>query len=168
MPRPLIRSDLLLLSYAIMYISGLATMSCISFLFVVSLPFFLLHPPPAAAAAVAINFFGKFCGSTGNYTANSTYQSNLDTLFSFLASNASASPSGFAATTLGRVPTRSRASPSAAAMSTPPHAAPASASPRRTAPNSALTRRAPHFGMIPAWCNTPTRTFCPRPATRRS
>ncbi|XP_020092881.1 cysteine-rich receptor-like protein kinase 6 [Ananas comosus] len=87
-----------------MYISGLATMSCISFLFVVSLPFFLLHPPPAAAAAVAINFFGKFCGSTGNYTANSTYQSNLDTLFSFLASNASASPSGFTATTLGRVP----------------------------------------------------------------
>ncbi|KAJ0983351.1 hypothetical protein J5N97_011606 [Dioscorea zingiberensis] len=44
----------------------------------------------------------QFCGSTGNYTANSTYESNLNALLPSLASNGS--DPGFYKDTLGRVP----------------------------------------------------------------
>nr|CAD1841122.1 unnamed protein product [Ananas comosus var. bracteatus] len=80
-------------------------MSCITLIIFFCLLFlFLLHPPPAAAAVAAPDLLTQACGTTGNYTANSTYQSNLNDVLSFLSSNASASPSGFAATTLGRSP----------------------------------------------------------------
>uniref|UniRef100_A0A0D9WZV4 Cysteine-rich receptor-like protein kinase 10 n=1 Tax=Leersia perrieri TaxID=77586 RepID=A0A0D9WZV4_9ORYZ len=58
---------------------------------------FLLAPPAAAQ--------WKFCGdSAGNYTANSTYQSNLQRLSTTLPQNASASATLFAKDTLGAVP----------------------------------------------------------------
>ncbi|XP_020091832.1 cysteine-rich receptor-like protein kinase 6 [Ananas comosus] len=79
-------------------------MSCSTLIFFCLLFFLLLHPPPAAAAVAAPDLLTQVCGTTGNYTANSSYQSNLNDVLSFLSSNASASPSGFAATTLGRSP----------------------------------------------------------------
>ncbi|OAY81561.1 Cysteine-rich receptor-like protein kinase 25 [Ananas comosus] len=81
-----------------------STMSCSTLIFFCLLFFLLLHPPPAAAAVAAPDLLTQVCGTTGNYTANSSYQSNLNDVLSFLSSNASASPSGFAATTLGRSP----------------------------------------------------------------
>ncbi|CAM0912423.1 unnamed protein product [Alopecurus aequalis] len=46
----------------------------------------------------------ELCGSGGNYTANSTYQSNLAVLATSLASNASTSPQLFAANSTGQSP----------------------------------------------------------------
>ncbi|KAM0837740.1 hypothetical protein ACQ4PT_061437 [Festuca glaucescens] len=61
------------------------------------LSFLLLMPPPATAT-------GELCGNGGNYTANSTYQSNLAALAATLPTNASASPELFAQATVGDAP----------------------------------------------------------------
>jgi hypothetical protein len=56
---------------------------------------FLLVLPSATA-------IGKACGNAGNYTANSTYQSNLASLVAALPSNTSSSPQLFATATAGQ------------------------------------------------------------------
>ncbi|XP_020080273.1 cysteine-rich receptor-like protein kinase 6, partial [Ananas comosus] len=58
----------------------------------------LLLPPAAADPLYQI------CGSTGNYTANSTYQSNLNLILSSLAANASGGGAGFSEGTTGQTP----------------------------------------------------------------
>ncbi|XP_047050994.1 cysteine-rich receptor-like protein kinase 10 [Lolium rigidum] len=59
----------------------------------------LLLLMPLSATATA-----ELCGNGGNYTANSTYQSNLAVLATTLASNASSSPQLFAAGSTGQSP----------------------------------------------------------------
>uniref|UniRef100_A0ACD5VJA3 Uncharacterized protein n=1 Tax=Avena sativa TaxID=4498 RepID=A0ACD5VJA3_AVESA len=56
----------------------------------------LLMPAPATAIGIA-------CGSGGNYTANSTYRSNLASLATTLPGNASSSPQLFVTATVGVV-----------------------------------------------------------------
>ncbi|KAJ0983392.1 hypothetical protein J5N97_011647 [Dioscorea zingiberensis] len=63
-------------------------------LFLLSL--FLVSP------SLSAELLYQFCGSTGNYTANGTYESNLNALLPSLASNGS--DPGFYKDTLGRVP----------------------------------------------------------------
>ncbi|KAG1368250.1 cysteine-rich receptor-like protein kinase 6 [Cocos nucifera] len=61
--------------------------------------FFLLnHSPPAAA-----DVLDQKCGSTGNYTTNSTYASNLNRLLTYLDNNTSLS-GGFSNFTVGQIP----------------------------------------------------------------
>ncbi|KAK1670783.1 hypothetical protein QYE76_058942 [Lolium multiflorum] len=57
----------------------------------------LLMPVPATATA-------QLCGNGGNYTANSTYQSNLAVLVAALPSNVSSSQQLFATATAGHSP----------------------------------------------------------------
>ncbi|KQJ81936.1 cysteine-rich receptor-like protein kinase 10 isoform X1 [Brachypodium distachyon] len=64
---------------------------------VVLLLSFLLMPLSASAT-------GKVCGKGGNYTANSTYSSNLSLLAAALPLNASSSPTLFATATAGQSP----------------------------------------------------------------
>uniref|UniRef100_A0ACD5UHX4 Uncharacterized protein n=1 Tax=Avena sativa TaxID=4498 RepID=A0ACD5UHX4_AVESA len=59
----------------------------------------LLLVMPLSAAATA-----ELCGSGGNYTANSTYQSNLAAMATTLAANASSSAQLFAAGSTGQSP----------------------------------------------------------------
>lgn len=59
---------------------------------------FLLHCAPTAADPLF-----EICGDTGNYTAKTSYASNLNALFSNLTSNASSS-NGFAIATTGLTP----------------------------------------------------------------
>jgi hypothetical protein len=67
---------------------------------------------PVAAAILALFLFApptaaqpwQFCGQSGNYAANSTYQSNIARLSATLPKNASASPTLFAAGSVGSVP----------------------------------------------------------------
>jgi len=47
---------------------------------------------------------GQFCGTSGNYTRNSTYQANIQRLAATLPRNTSASPTLFATDTVGAVP----------------------------------------------------------------
>ncbi|NP_001145947.1 Cysteine-rich receptor-like protein kinase 6 precursor [Zea mays] len=70
-------------------------MGYLLFLTVASL---LLFSPRAAAQA------WQLCGNTGNYTANSTYQSNLESLAKALSANASRSRNLFAEGSVGAVP----------------------------------------------------------------
>uniref|UniRef100_A0A0E0ECI5 Uncharacterized protein n=1 Tax=Oryza meridionalis TaxID=40149 RepID=A0A0E0ECI5_9ORYZ len=58
-----------------------------------------LLPPPVAGQPL-----GNFCGDSGNYTANSTYQSNIRSISATLPKNASSSRTLFATATLGAVP----------------------------------------------------------------
>ncbi|EAZ04185.1 hypothetical protein OsI_26327 [Oryza sativa Indica Group] len=58
-----------------------------------------LLPPPVAGQPL-----GNFCGDSGNYTANSTYQGNIRSLSATLPKNASSSRTLFATATLGAVP----------------------------------------------------------------
>ncbi|WVZ57889.1 hypothetical protein U9M48_008224 [Paspalum notatum var. saurae] len=58
---------------------------------------FLLVLPSATA-------IGQTCGNAGNYTANSTYQSNLASLIATLRNNTSSLPLLFATATAGRAP----------------------------------------------------------------
>ncbi|PWZ16306.1 hypothetical protein Zm00014a_009333 [Zea mays] len=58
---------------------------------------FLLVLPSATA-------IGQVCGNAGNYTANSTYQSNLASLAAALPANTSTSPQLFATATAGQSP----------------------------------------------------------------
>ncbi|KAM0914529.1 hypothetical protein ACQ4PT_011461 [Festuca glaucescens] len=61
---------------------------------------FLLRPPLVAAGTYATS-----CGKTGNYTANSTYQSNLHADTTYLANEASFSGgNGFATVAYGEAP----------------------------------------------------------------
>ncbi|KAJ4763844.1 cysteine-rich RECEPTOR-like kinase [Rhynchospora pubera] len=62
----------------------------------------LLHSPTVDAAGVLY----QFCGSTGNYTANTTYDLNLQTLLTNLTTSATNSTTnfGFAKTIIGSVP----------------------------------------------------------------
>ncbi|OAY81988.1 Cysteine-rich receptor-like protein kinase 10 [Ananas comosus] len=59
----------------------------------------LLLPPAAADDPLY-----QICGNNGNYTANSTYQSNLNLILSSLAANASAGGAGFSEGTAGQTP----------------------------------------------------------------
>lgn len=61
-----------------------------------------LHSPTADAADVLY----QICGSTGNFTANTTYDANLQTLLTNLTTSATNSTSnfGFAKSTVGSVP----------------------------------------------------------------
>ncbi|KAJ1295818.1 hypothetical protein BS78_01G252100 [Paspalum vaginatum] len=63
----------------------------------ITLSFFLLLPFSATA-------IGQKCGNAGNYTANSTYQSNLASLVATLRNNTSSLPLLFATATAGRAP----------------------------------------------------------------
>nr|CAB3454528.1 unnamed protein product [Digitaria exilis] len=58
----------------------------------------------ALAPLAAGDPLGKMCGSSGNYTANSTYQSNIRGLSTTLPKDASTSPTLFATAKLGSVP----------------------------------------------------------------
>ncbi|CAL5062386.1 unnamed protein product [Urochloa decumbens] len=72
------------------------------------------HHHLAVAAALFLAFtlsplaagdpLGKLCGSSSNYTANSTYQRNIQSLSTTLPKNTSASSTLFATATLGTVP----------------------------------------------------------------
>jgi len=71
------------------------------------------HPPSylAAAAAFFLAFtlaagdpLGQVCGTSGNFTANSTYQANIQRISAALPGNASSSRALFATATLGVVP----------------------------------------------------------------
>ncbi|CAL5083308.1 unnamed protein product [Urochloa decumbens] len=72
------------------------------------------HHHLAAAAALLLAFtlsplaagdpLGKLCGSSSNYTANSTYQRNIQSLSTTLPKNTSSSPTLFATANLGSVP----------------------------------------------------------------
>jgi Salt stress response/antifungal len=64
--------------------------------------FFFFTSPVAEAADMLYNS----CGSTGNYTANSTYSTNLQTLFTNLTKSATNSTTnfGFAKASVGSVP----------------------------------------------------------------
>ncbi|XP_078149257.1 cysteine-rich receptor-like protein kinase 6 [Carex rostrata] len=65
--------------------------------------FFLFFASPAAEGA---NVVYQSCGTTGNYTANSTYEANLRTLFTDLRKNATNSSTnfGFAKSSVGSTP----------------------------------------------------------------
>ncbi|KAF3320604.1 cysteine-rich receptor-like protein kinase 10 [Carex littledalei] len=65
--------------------------------------FFLLFASPAAEAADVVY---QSCGTTGNYTANSTYEANLRTLFTDLTKNATNSTTnfGFSKSSVGSTP----------------------------------------------------------------
>ncbi|XP_078152661.1 cysteine-rich receptor-like protein kinase 6 isoform X2 [Carex rostrata] len=65
--------------------------------------FFLLFASPAAEAADALY---QNCGKTGNYTTNSTYESNLQTLFTDLTKSSTNSTTnfGFAKSSVGSTP----------------------------------------------------------------
>ncbi|XP_078167857.1 cysteine-rich receptor-like protein kinase 6 isoform X3 [Carex rostrata] len=65
--------------------------------------FLILFASPAAEAADALS---QNCGKTGNYSANSTYEANLRTLFTDLRKNATNSSAnfGFAKTSVGTTP----------------------------------------------------------------
>ncbi|GJN32573.1 hypothetical protein PR202_gb21087 [Eleusine coracana subsp. coracana] len=60
---------------------------------------FTLAPPLAAGDPL-----GQFCDTSGNYSANTTYQTNLQSLAATLPNNISASRTLFATATLGSVP----------------------------------------------------------------
>ena len=60
---------------------------------------FLLVPPPAAAANL-----DPECDASSTYTANGTFQANLNLLAAALRANASASPAGFATASAGAAP----------------------------------------------------------------
>ncbi|XP_078157098.1 cysteine-rich receptor-like protein kinase 6 isoform X2 [Carex rostrata] len=79
-------------------------MHFLAFLFL--LIFYLHVPDNAIGVPHSTEYFYYACDSdgtsTGNYTNNSTYQSNLDLLFSALRSNSTGN--GFAAGTVGAVP----------------------------------------------------------------
>ncbi|RLN34812.1 hypothetical protein C2845_PM03G09170 [Panicum miliaceum] len=74
------------------------------------------HPPSylAAAASLLLAFtlaplaagdpLGQVCGASGNYTANSTYQANIQGISTTLPKNTSSSRALFATATLGVVP----------------------------------------------------------------
>ncbi|XP_047061782.1 cysteine-rich receptor-like protein kinase 6 [Lolium rigidum] len=70
------------------------------------------HLVPAAALLLAFILtplsagdpLGKFCGSSANFTANSTYQANIRLLNATLPKNASSSPNLFATGTVGTLP----------------------------------------------------------------
>ncbi|XP_047069170.1 cysteine-rich receptor-like protein kinase 6 [Lolium rigidum] len=70
------------------------------------------HLVPAAALLLAFILtplsagdpLGKFCGSSVNFTANSTYQANIRLLNATLPKNASSSPNLFATGTVGTIP----------------------------------------------------------------
>ncbi|XP_074577190.1 cysteine-rich receptor-like protein kinase 10 isoform X2 [Curcuma longa] len=64
--------------------------------------FFLLLLLFSSPSLIAAQSLYNVCGTTGNFTANSTYQTNLNRLLSTLSLNASAS--GFASTSVGQVP----------------------------------------------------------------
>ncbi|XP_038981805.1 cysteine-rich receptor-like protein kinase 6 [Phoenix dactylifera] len=70
----------------------------VSFPFFLCLLFLIFLSSPTAG-----DFLGKQCGSTGNYTANSTYETNLNLLLRSLASNTSLS-GGFLNATVGQIP----------------------------------------------------------------
>ncbi|KAM0878733.1 hypothetical protein ACQ4PT_034678 [Festuca glaucescens] len=59
---------------------------------------FILTPPSAGQP------IGQFCGSSGNFTVNSTYQANIRLLDATLPKNASSSPNLFATGTVGTLP----------------------------------------------------------------
>ncbi|RWW20886.1 hypothetical protein GW17_00014985 [Ensete ventricosum] len=73
-------------------------MSSSPFLKLLLLPPLLFLLSPVIGASPLYNI----CGNTGNYSANSTYQTNLRSLLSSLASNVSAS--GFTSDTAGQIP----------------------------------------------------------------
>ncbi|KAK9092147.1 hypothetical protein Syun_027058 [Stephania yunnanensis] len=50
------------------------------------------------------NYLYHFCGSTGNFTSNGAYATNLNQLFSSLSSNATTSSNGYQNMTFGRDP----------------------------------------------------------------
>lgn len=79
------------------------------------LPLAMLAGRYAAAAAAALTLLllllrpaiaaeAPNCDSTTTYTANSTFEANLDRLAAALPANASASPAGFATATVGVAP----------------------------------------------------------------
>ncbi|XP_066397842.1 cysteine-rich receptor-like protein kinase 6 [Miscanthus floridulus] len=73
-----------------------------------------LQPSLATATALFLAFtlaslaagdpLGQFCGTSGNYTRNSTYQGNIQRLAATLPRNTSASPTLFTRDTVGAVP----------------------------------------------------------------
>jgi hypothetical protein len=60
---------------------------------------FILTAPSAGQPPI-----GQFCGSSANFTANSTYQANIRLLNATLPKNASSSPNLFATGTVGTLP----------------------------------------------------------------
>ncbi|KAI0497854.1 hypothetical protein KFK09_021092 [Dendrobium nobile] len=69
-----------------------------------SMAFFFLVILSLFASPATADPLYKICGSTGNFTSNSNYSSNLNLVLSTLSSNASAT--GFATFTTGSIPNR--------------------------------------------------------------
>lgn len=72
----------------------------LSYLAVGILIAFLVPPPPLASGDI----LRLSCNKSWNYTANSTYQSNLKQLSAALPKNASSSPALFATASVGAIP----------------------------------------------------------------
>uniref|UniRef100_A0A0D9WZV5 Protein kinase domain-containing protein n=1 Tax=Leersia perrieri TaxID=77586 RepID=A0A0D9WZV5_9ORYZ len=72
----------------------------------------MVHPASCLSLLVAVALLAtraaaypwQVCGTTGNFTANSTYKSNLDAIAAALPGNASSSPSLYATAVVGALP----------------------------------------------------------------